>query len=1590
MDSAFPRSQSKPSPAGDEGGVPAPAVPRIPIIMKRSSKWKRRGRIGIRASSTSRVPSPLRLAGCDGQLSLRSEADATSPSLGALDSFSHGKPEFESRTSRWNNDEDSHKQATRKSQAGNSQGLAKHFGKAKARVAATLSRSPSKWSGVSTATLRLHDTVIAVAISPDDKLIAAGCMDKVIAICSTHQTPARSGSKAAVATPDANSKVPILASVFAKGAIASLQFCCGGQRLVSGTMRQSMLELWDVSMSSTLSSSSLLGRADVVSLSPVDSCKFGDGNASLEAMAVTKSGSILVVAGKSTTPVVVYDVLKSIHKLFSVVMQIPAVAVSCCSEFRMMAVASSDKTVSLASVVWAATEPTEITWKGKFRTSAPISSVCASHDGTLLAVRTSLCTEVYSIHTSLNALSFGPLLKLSDQPTGHGSVAFAPGGVNQSRRLVSGSADSVSVIDFNDGGTVRSFRSNGRVRCVAISKLGQFVVFGGFDKLVHMRALDHGCNVHHFDNPGVVKSVHLSADSERLAVGCDNEGRGCVRYFDTLSGELLQSWDHPKEIWSVRISPNRKYLAAAGYEAVLYLYNLDHLELMQMIGPYKSSETPAYVWSVAWSLDSSTLVVACWNSFTYLYHIGHWGRLQEVARVWRSDRVYSVALDETGSHVAIGGRDKMAGLYRLENRHLLESSLWSDEQSRFSESQSRSLPSNESTSRVHLHEPEDLHELSESSEQVSARHEARDSGGVRCKVPTKSRESVAREYNWDLSDEHPHSHVEKSASHVHTAEVFQSQHSAPPRLVLLWMTRPIDFVYSVALSFDLQYLVYGGMDKCVHVHDGKTGDNLFDIFCTGPVWAVTLYDVAGTGDMIGYCGEFGSVSFVKDDGTLGIELPSSSGIVFDVCVSERCICHTNGSVATILGGAGFSYGWRDMPSGSVAASLILANKSSDAHTVRCFGHMVEMHPYLVNQRLPDGMSLLEISLTYSPRPLLVSILLNASCRLGMTSKLLDAVILSGKRRIVRQILEALCAVPSKYAYNVRAMLAFSEILEKVAVSHPQEFLDLMKNVPLVEEPEILQGTDTSDVLLHRRYTRGSSARTPWGLWREELAANRHRKDRDDEEELSPQVLESLSHESMEESHTLQHVEPQAFVTVEPGDPVQAMRIPFEHFAGGFFDSQRGRLRVSPMRLVVHAVEKTREFEVFDASDSKQIVPVVMQFKWDAFGHLEFRFEFFQFICRLVTTNAKNYYTILTVDLSLRELGESHPVLFALYVLSLISVLFLVAKFAREIRVVGYRRVLSSPWKCLDLVLMIGQLSIDIMFMLRDTSLKEIFMPSAPDMNSPIVLLISLVLLACWLRTLYYFRGVLVLGAFVHTLFSITKDLKPILFSSLAVMVSFDAAFAALLIHFYDGDSGRAFQAVATTSNYALRLPTLFAWTPGDTHEWPIIVLFDIYVALGQLFLLNLLIGVVAAANMRVRAHAAKVANFERAKFSLDKEQYLLDRRYPKATRKQMNKETFLHKAVGAVETVGDTVMDSLLDVIHHESRSIAGAVGARATLQKAALFIGVRKFDISLVCPRFLHVLSPASPHETVVSESEMYQMHKSHFQERVVFKTRY
>ena len=223
---------------------------------------------------------------------------------------------------------------------------------------------------------------------------------------------------------------------------------------------------------------------------------------------------------------------------------------------------------------------------------------------------------------------------------------------------------------------------------------------------------------------------------------------------------MLGTWVQPREVWAVRISPDNAFLAAAGYDATLYLYDTLALRLLQKIGPYESAGPPAFIWTLEWSLDASRLAVGCWNGITYLYalqrptkryetsadgvadvatdmmsrvsatheaqmqvvaqqataeHLAapsarayprgrtrarlfkqsssldedsvrsteeeddvssvdtskralRTARLVEIGRVQRSDRIYSIALDRSGAHVAIAGRDKMVGLYQVATR----------------------------------------------------------------------------------------------------------------------------------------------------------------------------------------------------------------------------------------------------------------------------------------------------------------------------------------------------------------------------------------------------------------------------------------------------------------------------------------------------------------------------------------------------------------------------------------------------------------------------------------------------------------------------------------------------------------------------------------------------------------------------------------------------------------------------------------------------------------------------------------------------------------------------------------------------------
>ena len=242
----------------------------------------------------------------------------------------------------------------------------------------------------------------------------------------------------------------------------------------------------------------------------------------------------------------------------------------------------------------------------------------------------------------------------------------------------------------------------GRVRCVALTSTGSIVLVGGFDRKATLQNVCAGTELYHFPcAEDVVRSVHLSADSSRLAIGSEKHGKGCVCLYDTIRQTRLAEWEHPKSVWCVRLSPDARILAAAGYAMKMSIYDTHTLQLLQEVA-YTSTRGPAFIWSMDFSRDSSHLALGCWSGNAHLYRVTLPARLDappspaaangtvrdltsdlgeaatggapggrssaapvltEVACVARTDRVYAVALDASGAHLCIAGRDKKCALY---------------------------------------------------------------------------------------------------------------------------------------------------------------------------------------------------------------------------------------------------------------------------------------------------------------------------------------------------------------------------------------------------------------------------------------------------------------------------------------------------------------------------------------------------------------------------------------------------------------------------------------------------------------------------------------------------------------------------------------------------------------------------------------------------------------------------------------------------------------------------------------------------------------------------------------------------------------
>ena len=205
------------------------------------------------------------------------------------------------------------------------------------------------------------------------------------------------------------------------------------------------------------------------------------------------------------------------------------------------------------------------------------------------------------------------------------------------------------------------------------------LLIGGLDTQVTLHQMNRGANLYDYscDSKSICKSVHLSSTSSRLAIGLDKQGKGLVALWDTTSIVQLKQWHHEKPMWAVRLSPDARLLAAAGWDMRLTLYSTSSFAMLQQIS-YEPAGGPAFIWSLEWSEGQSRLALGCWDHFAYLYALSETDThgearkqqsvlavppLTEISRVKRADRVYAVALDHNGGYMVTGGRDKRVAMY---------------------------------------------------------------------------------------------------------------------------------------------------------------------------------------------------------------------------------------------------------------------------------------------------------------------------------------------------------------------------------------------------------------------------------------------------------------------------------------------------------------------------------------------------------------------------------------------------------------------------------------------------------------------------------------------------------------------------------------------------------------------------------------------------------------------------------------------------------------------------------------------------------------------------------------------------------------
>ena len=1092
----------------------------------------------------------------------------------------------------------------------------------------------------------------------------------------------------------------------------------------------------------------------------------------------------------------------------------------------------------------------------------------------------------------------------------------------------------ITVFDAETGCTLMQKETVVRVKSTVVSSTGEFVVVGTFDKqllLFHTRygadqtelIGDEDCS-----EGSVVRSVCVSRDESLVAVGLDFRNRGLVQVFIADSGQQVRSWQRDKPVQCVRFSPNANLLAVTGYDCTITLYAT---ESRQILHEHKCEPRQglalAYLWSLSFSGDGSMLAYGCWNGEATVWKLppelldftssprgppgmatrssSEWivpdgeppvstsevdsgasssadavrpnlSSITELAHVYREARVYGVALDYSGSALAVGGRDKSVALYEFNDAQRELKLKWEYHSNDFvytvALSPDRSYCALGGTDKTCVllsgYNGHVLFEIRSAGVIWSvALLQPRHYEEHAFKVPAHFSGSSGRL-----------SRSESFSSHITAAHVAGNQRSA-----------------GSAIDFGHTYLAFGGDAPTIRV---------IDVFSREPV----------------------------------LELPTED-TTFSIAITPDTLAYANGRNAVTYGQGGDEYAWHDGPSWKVISGIVQrATHTAHEHVdlLRSLQQMIDRHPAVVNVRgVAHNKSLLHYTCETTNKTRILQMLFNANCRVGLHpskvdgNTLISAALATGRSQSLHVVLRAL--VEGKLMVQNLDSTMVADLFITLAHTSPRAFLNLIVTMPLTAEPEVFCDGLYEAVTLPYMLIIGSEDRCPHGLWDEKLLALTLQqqvvyKQRQPQEELAgapaggpagapaggpagaPTASSSTNlpfspRSGTQNLNTHNHTPNiQQGFRKTPLSAVRAFRVPFESIAGELRSQASNNQAVSPLQLICSAAAVTQNYAVFGS----KTLNILLQFKWHGFAKMSFLIEFAFRVLQSVVFAVFNYlagslpemhrpmvHINSTTGVVATETFDTTHVWFVIVGL-VITTGWAFYDLRQELRQLihgGYLRYFTSIYNWMDLLRIFTQLAINVLLIL-----VEIDGPA--DLNwAPVeacrysadcglaltlYILQAVIMITVFLGLLYFFRANLKQAILVHILYSILIDISSFLVLLIVLWVGFACALAILFQY-----------AVYSAPPGTVMFPEMRAWSPGSwifltlnmalyghfddgtlmivQSSQPIQIVYMLYMLLIHIILLNLLIAIMQHSHTKAIFEAEKVAKYRRANLVLEQE-----------------------------------------------------------------------------------------------------------------------